>query len=171
VDGHRHAKLRLRDVSKAILVGTKDGALPVIEAAVDRAISAQLGEAVGSMERALQVTLDYLKARHQFGVPIGSFQVLQHRAVDMAVAVEEARSLAWRAALDLDDGAGAARTISAAKARVGQCGIYVARQAVQLHGGIGTSDEVIISHHLRRQMMLDVSHGDADYHLERFAST
>lgn len=169
IDGHRHARLRLDGVIAATLVGEVDAALPGIAAAVDRAICAHLAEATGSMEAVAATTLDYLKTRHQFGVPIGSFQALKHRMVDMTIACEEARAMTYHATLNLD-GLDRTRAVAAAKTRVGQSGLYVARQAVQLHGGVGTSDELIVSHHLKRQMMLDLAHGGADHHRARFAA-
>ncbi|MGK6320270.1 acyl-CoA dehydrogenase family protein [Sphingomonas sp. DT-204] len=169
IDQHRHARLRF-DKVEGVRIGSGN-ALPTIEAAVDRAICAHLAEAVGSMDATLTTTLDYLRTRKQFGVAIGTFQALQHRAVDMAIALEEARSMAYRATLSLHlPAAERQRVVSAAKARVGQCGLFVARQAVQLHGGVGFSDELIVSHHLKRQMMLDCAHGSADYHLARLAA-
>ncbi|MBW8840752.1 MAG: acyl-CoA dehydrogenase family protein [Sphingomonadales bacterium] len=170
VDAHRHARLTLNGAS-AVAIGDPGNALPIIEAAVDRAICAQLAEATGSMEAASAATLDYLRTRQQFGVAIGSFQVLQHRMVDMTIACEEARVMTYHATLSLDRGPGERRrAVSAGKVRVGQSGIYVAQQAVQLHGGVGFSDELIVSHHLRRQMMLDLAHGGGDYHRARYAA-
>ncbi len=168
VDGHRHCTLELADVA-AIPVGAIGEAADRIDAALDRAIVAHLAEAVGSMEAAVDATLDYVRTRQQFGAPIGSFQVVQHKIVDMSVACEEARALTMVAASQLASGGGAASLIAAAKVRVAQCGIAVAQQAVQLHGGVGTSEELVVSHHLRRQMMLDLAHGDRDYHKARFA--
>jgi len=170
IDGHRHAQLKLDGVTRAIPIGEGGSAIDAIEAAVDRAIAAQLAEAVGSMEAANAATLDYLRTRQQFGVAIGSFQSLQHRAVDMAVAAEEARSMTYHATLHLDHPVPVrTRAVAAGKARVGQTGLYVGRQAVQLHGGVGTSEELVVSHHLRRQMMLDLAYGPADHHRTRFA--
>ncbi|QSR20246.1 acyl-CoA dehydrogenase family protein [Novosphingobium sp. KA1] len=170
IDQHRHARLTFSGVT-AVLIGETDGALADVELAVDRAICAHLAEAVGSMDAALAGTLEYLRTRKQFGVAIGSFQSLQHRAVDMAIALEEARSLSYRATLSLGLPAPKRRrVVSAAKARVGQCGLYVGRQAVQLHGGVGFSDELIISHHLKRQMMLESAYGSAEHHLARFVA-
>ena len=169
VDGHRHSSLTLDNVP-AVLVGERDQAADRIEAAVDRAIAAHLAEAVGSMESATAATLDYVRTRHQFGVAIGSFQVVQHRLVDMSIACEEARALTSLAALTLAAKGSAGAMLAAAKARVSQCGVTVAQQAVQLHGGVGTSEELIVSHHLRRQMMLDLVHGDRDHHRARFAA-
>jgi len=170
IDQHRHARLKLDGVT-AVLIGEAGAALPRVELAVDKAICAHLAEAVGSMEAALAATLEYLRTRKQFGVAIGSFQSLQHRAVDMAIALEEARSMSYRATLSLGlPAAERRRVVSAAKARVGQCGLYVGRQAVQLHGGVGFSDELIISHHLKRQMMLDCAYGSAEHHVARFVA-
>lgn len=168
VDSHRHCSLELEGVA-GIPVGAIGEAAGRIEAALDRAIVAHLAEAVGSMEAAVEATLDYVRTRQQFGAPIGSFQVVQHKVVDMSVACEEARALMMVAASQLAGGGDARSLIAAAKVRVAQCGIAVAQQAVQLHGGVGTSEELIVSHHLRRQMMLDLAHGDRDYHKARFA--
>lgn len=168
VDSHRHCSLELEGVA-GIPVGTVGEAAERIEAALDLAIVAHLAEAVGSMEAAVEATLDYVRTRQQFGAPIGSFQVVQHKVVDMSVACEEARALMMVAASQLASGGDARSLIAAAKVRVAQCGIAVAQQAVQLHGGVGTSEELIVSHHLRRQMMLDLAHGDRDYHKARFA--
>ncbi len=171
IDGHRHARLRLDGVA-AVALGDGEDALAVIDAAIDRAVAAQAAEAVGSMEAANAATLDHLRTRHQFGVAIGSFQVLQHRMVDMTLAAEEARAIAAHAALHLDE-APAARTraVAAARVRTGECGLFVGQQAVQLHGGVGFSDELIVSHHLRRQMMLGIAHGSIDHFRARFATT
>ena len=168
VDSHRHCSMDLKDVA-GIPVGAIGEAADRIDAAIDRAIAAHLAEAVGSMEAAVAATLDYVRTRQQFGVPIGSFQVVQHKIVDMSVACEEARALTMVAISQLASGGDASALIAAAKVRVAQCGIAVAQQAVQLHGGVGTSEELIVSHHLRRQMMLDIAHGDRDYHKARFA--
>lgn len=171
IDGHRHARLRLDGAHTTRRIGETDSALPLIEAAVERAICAQLAETVGSMEMANAITLDYLKTRVQFGQTIGSFQAIQHRAVDMAIAAEEARSMLYHAVLSLDDAPSVRRrAVSAAKVRAGQCGVYIGQNAVQLHGGVGTCEELIISHHLRRQMMLDSAWGSADFHKERYQS-
>lgn len=168
VDSHRHCSLDLTDVA-GIPVGAIGEAADRIDAALDRAIVAHLAEAVGSMEAAVEATLDHARTRQQFGVPIGSFQVVQHKIVDMSVACEEARALTMVATSQLASGGDASSLIAAAKVRVAQCGIAVAQQAVQLHGGVGTSEELIVSHHLRRQMMLDLAHGDRDHHKARFA--
>jgi alkylation response protein AidB-like acyl-CoA dehydrogenase len=168
-DGHRHARIDL-DRAPGILVGERDFAADRIAAAVDRALLAHVAEAVGSMESARDATLDYVRTRQQFGVAIGTFQVVQHKLVDMSVACEESRALAIAAALGMTATTRDRALIAAAKTRVSQCGVLVAQQAVQLHGGVGTSEELIVSHHLRRQMMLDLAHGDRDHHRGRFAA-
>ncbi|WP_276718677.1 acyl-CoA dehydrogenase family protein [Pseudooceanicola nitratireducens] len=173
IDGHVHARVTLNH-APARALADHGQALPVIERALDLALCAHLAEATGSIEAANEATLEYLKTRKQFGTTIGSFQALQHRAVDMAVAQEEAMAMCWTAAhACCAKGAEAAATrqiaVSAAKVRVGQTGLYVGRQAVQLHGGIGFSEEHIVSHHLRRQMMLDMAHGGQGWHLKRFS--
>lgn len=170
IDGHRHARLELDGVA-ATLIGPLDEALPLIEAAVARATCAYLAEAVGSMEAVSAITLEYLRTREQFGRPIGSFQVLQHRMVDMTLAFEEARAMLCHIALSIPKGEAEFQcAVSAAKVRIGECGIYVAQQAVQLHGGVGFSDELIVSHHLKRHMMLAIAHGSIDHHRMRFAA-
>ena len=172
IDGHRHARLIFDEVSVAddARVGPLGTALPRLANAIDRAIVAHLAEALGSMEAVAKLTLDYLKTRVQFGKPIGTFQTLQHRMVDINTACEEARSMVYLATASLStEPAQRAAVIAAAKARVGQCGLFAARQAVQLHGGLGFSAELIVSHHLKRQMMLDLAYGNADYQKRRFA--
>lgn len=172
-DHHYHARLELRGValSPSAVLGAVGGGLGPMEAAVDRAIAAHLAEAVGCMDTLRDTTLGYLKTREQFGAALGSFQALQHRMVDMAIACEEARSLLYLATLRLDGPVGPRRqAVSAAKARIGQCGMFVAHQAVQLHGGVGTSDELAVSHHLRRLRVIEVLYGDGEHHRRRFAA-
>ena len=173
IDDHHHARLRLDNVAvdSDALIGARDAALPAIEAAVERAIVAHLAEALGSMEAVAAAALEYLKTRHQFGKPLGTFQALQHRMVDINIACEEARSMVYHAAASLAEvPALRGPAIAAAKARVAQCGLYAARQAVQLHGGLGVSAELIVSHHLKRQMMLDMAYGNAGYQRQRFTA-
>lgn len=168
IDAHRHAALVLDGVPAVAL---HEDALEIIEAALDRAVCAQLAEATGSMEAAAAETLGFLRTREQFGAPIGSFQALQHRMVDMTIACEEARSMTYHATLNFERNAvERARAVAAGKVRVGQSGLYVGQQAVQLHGGVGFSEELIVSHHLRRQMMLRLAFGSVDYHRARYAA-
>jgi pimeloyl-CoA dehydrogenase small subunit len=173
VDGLRAAEVTLEAVrvgADAVL-GTPDHAYEMIERAVDRAIAALSAEAVGIIETLNATTLDYLKTRKQFGVPIGSFQALQHRMVEMVVEHEQAKSMAVLAALSAEsnDARERRRAISAAKAQIGKSGRFVGQQAIQLHGGIGMTDEYIAGHYFKRLTMIDRSFGDADHHLDRFA--
>ncbi|MFO1191133.1 MAG: acyl-CoA dehydrogenase family protein [Rhodoferax sp.] len=171
---HQHfSSLRLAQVrldADALIAAPADG-LAALEDAVDHAIVARLAEACGAMDAVSAMTLEYIKTRKQFGTTIGSFQSLQHRMVDMTIACEEARSILGPAVQSLGGAAGARRrAVSAAKTRVGQCGLFVGHQAVQLHGGIGTSDELAVSHYLKRLLMIDLAFGNSDHHLERFAA-
>lgn len=173
MDHHRHARLQLRQVGVGgdAVLGETHGGAALLELAVRGAIVAQCAEAVGAMDALVAITLDYIRTRRQFGAAIGSFQAIQHRMVDMAIAAEEARSILYRATLELaageDDGG---RMASAAKVRVGQSSLFVARQAVQLHGGVGTSDELVVSHYLKRLMMIDLTFGHVDHHRTLFAA-
>jgi alkylation response protein AidB-like acyl-CoA dehydrogenase len=153
------------------VLGPLDGAYPAIEHTVDRAIAALAAEAVGIMETLNALTLDYLKTRKQFGVAIGTFQALQHRMADMVIEHEQSRSMTMLAALsaDLADAKERRRVISAAKVQIGRSGRFVGQQAIQLHGGIGMTDEYSAGHYFKRLTMIDQSFGDADHHLDRFA--
>jgi alkylation response protein AidB-like acyl-CoA dehydrogenase len=146
-------------------------ALPAIELAVDQAIAALCAEAVGAMDQAHQLTVDYLKVRKQFGVAIGSFQALQHRAVDMLVATEQARSMALYATMMCEHPGPVERrrAISAAKVQVNQSGRFVGQEAVQLHGGIGMTEECQVGHYLRRLTMIELLFGDTPHHLRCLA--
>jgi pimeloyl-CoA dehydrogenase small subunit len=173
VDGLRAAEITLRDVKLGpdALLGPKDRALPLIERAVDLAIAALVAEAVGAMSVMHELTVDYLKTRKQFGVAIGSFQALQHRAVDMLVALEQARSMAMLATMmaEAPDDAERRRTIAAAKVQCGRSGRFVGQQAIQLHGGIGMTQEYKVGHYFKRVTMIDTLFGDADHHLAAVA--
>jgi alkylation response protein AidB-like acyl-CoA dehydrogenase len=173
--GARAADLLLENVSvdADALIGTASRALPSVERAVDRANAALCAEAVGIMNALNQATLNYLKTRKQFGVAIGTFQALKHKMADMLIAAEQARSMAIIAAVnaDSDDAAQRHRAISAAKAYIGQAGRLVGQHAVQMHGGMGVVDELIVSHYFKRLTMIDLSLGDSDYHLASFSDT
>jgi pimeloyl-CoA dehydrogenase small subunit len=173
VDGLRAAEITLDAVrvDGDAMLGAPGGAYPVIEHAVDRAIAALCAEAVGIMETLNAATLDYLKTRKQFGVPIGSFQALQHRMADMVLEHEQSKSMAVLAALcaDLTDARERRRVISAAKVQIGKSGRFVGQQAIQLHGGIGMTDEYVAGHYFKRLTMIDQCFGDVDHHLDRFA--
>ncbi|MGH8481538.1 MAG: acyl-CoA dehydrogenase family protein, partial [Nevskiaceae bacterium] len=126
---------------------------------------------VGNMAALVELTLSYIKTRKQFGVPIGSFQALQHRMADMVMYVEQARSMSYLAAAraDAPDAGERRRALSAAKAYIGQAGRFVGQQAVQLHGGIGVTDEASVSHYFKRLTLINATFGDADHHLGRFS--
>ncbi len=160
-------------VGSEALIGEPGRALPLIERAVDRAIAALCAEAVGIINALNQATLNYLKTRKQFGVAIGTFQALKHKMADMLIAAEQARSMAIIAAVhaDSEDAADRHRATSAAKAYIGQAGRLVGQHAVQMHGGMGVVDELIVSHYFKRLTMIDLSLGDADYHLASFSDT
>ncbi|HME27359.1 MAG TPA: acyl-CoA dehydrogenase family protein [Acetobacteraceae bacterium] len=146
-------------------------ALPAIEHVVDEAIAALCAEAVGTMQAMHETTLEYLKTRQQFGRPIGQFQVLQHRSVDMLVALEQARSMAMFAAVMAGDenAAERRRAIAAAKVQIGRSGRHIGQEAIQLHGGIGMTMEYKVGHYFKRMTMIDKLFGDADVHLETLA--
>ncbi|MDP9008031.1 MAG: acyl-CoA dehydrogenase family protein [Pseudomonadota bacterium] len=173
--GARAADLLLENIALGAdaLVGAPSHALPIIERAVDRGIAALCAEAVGIINALNQQTLNYLKTRKQFGVAIGTFQALKHKMADMLIAAEQSRSMAIIAAVhaDSEDAAERHRAISAAKAYIGQAGRLVGQSAVQMHGGMGVVDELIVSHYFKRLTMIDLSLGDADYHLASFSDT
>ncbi len=167
-DGLRAAEVTLNDVRATAL---SDNALPLIEHAVDEAIAALCAEAVGTMQAMHDLTLEYLKTRKQFGRPIGSFQVLQHRSVDMLTALEQARSMAMFAAVmaDEENPIERRRAIAAAKVQIGRSGRHIGQEAVQLHGGIGMTMEYSVGHYFKRMTMIDQLYGDADKHLSELA--
>src|ERR1700685_1470958 len=171
--GARAADLKLDNVAVGAdaLIGPSGAALAVVQRAIDRGIAALCAEAVGVMNALNKATLEYLKTRKQFGVAIGTFQALKHRMADMLIAAEQSRSMAVIAAVSAgsDEAAERQRAIAAAKAYIGQAGRLVGQQAVQLHGGMGVVDEHIVSHYFKRLTMIDLTFGDADYHLGRFS--
>jgi alkylation response protein AidB-like acyl-CoA dehydrogenase len=171
--GGRAADLRLDDVvlpPDALIGGLGDG-LSIVERAVDRGVAALCAEAVGIIEALNEATLNYLKTRKQFGVPIGRFQALQHRMADMFIAAEQSRSMAVNAAVhaDSEDAAARRRAVSGAKAYISRAARLVGQEAVQMHGAVGVVDDVIVSHYFKRLTMIDMSLGDADHHLARFS--
>jgi alkylation response protein AidB-like acyl-CoA dehydrogenase len=171
--GGRAADLRLEDVAldADALIGAPGGGLALIERAVDRGVAALCAEAVGIITALNEATLDYLKTRKQFGVPIGKFQALQHRMADLFIAAEQARSMALLAAVhaDSDDAAERRRAASGAKAYIGQAARLVGQQAVQMHGAMGVVDDHIVSHYFKRLTMISSSLGDVDFHFARFS--
>ncbi len=172
-DGQRAAEVTLTDVrvEGRDVIGDPEAGAPAIERVVDEAIAALCAEAVGAMSEALEITVDYLKTRKQFGVPIGSFQALQHRAADMVVALEQARSMMMLATMMAGEGAAAerTRTISAAKAQIGRSARFIGQQATQLHGGIAMTYEYKLGHLFKRMTMIDITFGDMDAHLRRLS--
>ena len=174
IDELRAADVWLSEVTvpAEALLGAEGQALPLIEEAADYATALLCAEAVGAIRFANETTLEYLKTRRQFGVPIGSFQALQHRMVDMVISYEQARSMSCLACVKVDT-AGAAerrRAVSAAKIKVADACRHVSQEAVQLHGGMGMTEELKVSHTFRRLTMISQTFGDADHHLERFAA-
>jgi len=164
--------LRQVRVGEDAMLGDEGRAFPLILEATDFAIALLCAEAVGAIKCANDTTLEYLKTRKQFGVPIGAFQALQHRMVDMVISGEQARSMASLACAKVDtekDPAERQRVISAAKIKLADACRHVAQESVQLHGGMGMTDEMKISHVFRRLTMIAQQFGDADHHLERFA--
>jgi pimeloyl-CoA dehydrogenase small subunit len=172
-DGQRAAELTFTNVrvpADAVL-GAPGNAYPLIEKVIDIAIAAQCAEAVGAMSVMHEMTVDYLKTRKQFGVPIGNFQVLQHRAAEMLIALEQARSMAMLAAITAEDDDAAARrqAISAAKVQICNSGRLVGQQATQLHGGIGMTMEYAVGHYFKRATAIAATFGDAAHHLDVLA--
>ena len=172
IDGQRGADVVLDEapLEPDALLGPEGGAFPALEAAWDLGVAALCAEAVGVLQATLDATTEYTRTRKQFGVPIARFQALQHRMADMLMHVEQARSMSFLAALHAHgaDGRERRRTLSAAKVTVGQACRYVGQQAVQLHGGMGVTDELAVSHYFKRLMAIEMSLGDTEHHLERF---
>jgi alkylation response protein AidB-like acyl-CoA dehydrogenase len=172
LDGQRAADVRFDGVQLGpdAVIGQPGAGWEILEAALDYGAGLLCAEAVGAMDALFAATLDYLKTRQQFGVPIGKFQALQHRMADMYIHLEQARSMALLAAVRLRDGEPAARrqAVSAAKYRVGQAARFVGQQAVQLHGGMGVTDELPAAHYFKRLSTIELTLGDSDHHLARF---
>ena len=169
IDGRRAAEVSLNNV-RGQLLGKEGEGVVALEACRDRAIGALCAEAVGAIGELNSATLEYSKTRKQFGTTIGSFQVLQHRMVDMFIAHQEALSLMQHLNLTLSTGeAGVSRLASGAKSKIGYAGKFVADQAVQLHGGMGMTDELNIGHYFKRMSAINIQFGDPAYHLLRFA--
>jgi pimeloyl-CoA dehydrogenase small subunit len=172
-DGLRAAEVTLAGVKVGPdgVLGEPGKALPLVERVVDEAVAALCAEAVGVMAVMHELTVEYLKTRKQFGREIGKFQVLQHRAVEMLIALEQARSMAMYATMmAADDNAAERRAaVAAAKVQIGRSGRFVGQQAIQLHGGIGMTDEYKAGHYFKRMTMIDTLFGDADHHLRTLA--
>ena len=159
-------------LSRTAMIGDLDCALPLVELVVDHGIAMVCAEAVGIMSALYTATLQYVKTREQFGQPIGKFQVIKHRMVDMLMACEEARSMAYMATLKLDesDPNVRKRAASAAKVCIGKAARFVGQQSIQLHGGIGMTDELVVGHYFKRLTMIDILFGDVDFHLRRYSA-
>ncbi|KRB86731.1 pimeloyl-CoA dehydrogenase small subunit [Sphingomonas sp. Root710] len=170
VDGNRASEVFFNNVSLAedALLGPLDNGLPLIERVVDEAILATCAEACGVMQKLLSGTVEFTKQREQFGVPISTFQVLQHRMVDMFMHVEQAEAMTFLASLEMEDAAGRARAVSATKVQVSRACRFIGQNSVQLHGGIGITDELMIGHFFKRATMIENAFGNVDYHLRRY---
>jgi pimeloyl-CoA dehydrogenase small subunit len=173
VDGLRAAEVTLTGVKvdADAVIGEPGHAYPLIEQVVDQGIAALAAEAVGAMSAMHEITVDFLKQRKQFGVPIGNFQVLQHRAGEMLIALEQARSMAMLATMMSEEPNAAERrkAIAAAKVQIGRSAKFVGESAIQMHGGIGMTMEYKVGHYFKRVTMIDKMFGDADHHLAALA--
>lgn len=173
-DGTRAADVTLTGVvvPETARLGADGQGLATLRRVADHAIAAQAAEAVGAMQAALDMTVEYLGQRRQFGVAIGSFQALQHRAAEMLIALEQARSMAMFAALMVEDPDPLVRgrALSAVKVQIGASGRFIGQQAIQLHGGIGITEEYAVGHYFRRLSLMESRHGDSSHHLARVAA-
>ncbi|MFI4950986.1 MAG: acyl-CoA dehydrogenase family protein [Caulobacterales bacterium] len=169
VDGFRASEVTLENVKVAdALVGPEGQALPLIEKVVDEAIVATCGEACGVLARLHEGTLEYTRQRKQFGQPISAFQVLQHRMVDMFIQVEQSISMTYMATIKLSDEKERAKAAAAAKVQIGKACRFVGQNAIQLHGGMGMTDEMAIGHYFKRATMIESAFGSTDHHLARY---
>ena len=172
IDARRAAEITLRGVRvpASRMLGEEGTGVAILEACRDRAIAALCAEAVGAMTELNSATLEYTKTRKQFGVALGAFQVLQHRMVDMFIALEESISLTQHLNLTLAaNEPGCSKLASGAKSKVGEAARFVGKQAVQLHGGMGMSDELNVGHYFKRIASINIQFGDPTYHLMRYA--
>jgi alkylation response protein AidB-like acyl-CoA dehydrogenase len=174
IDEQQAADIELTKVKvpATALVGAAGRAFAAIEAAHDLGLSAICAEAVGIMKAVNTATLEYTKSRKQFGQPIAKFQVLQHRMADMFLNAEQATSMSYLAAIKCiePDVSERHRALSAAKVAIGQAGRFVGQQAIQLHGGMGMTDELIVSHYFKRLTAIDLTFGDTDFHIQQFSA-
>ncbi len=171
VDGRRASEVFFENVSvpAEALIGAEGEALPLIEQVVDEAIAATCAEACGVLRKLHEGTLEYTKQRKQFGVPIASFQVLQHRMVDMFINVEQAVSMTYMAHIRIGEPAAErAKSLSAAKVQIGRACKFVGQNAIQLHGGMGMTDEMAIGHYFKRATIIEGEYGSVDHHLRRY---
>jgi alkylation response protein AidB-like acyl-CoA dehydrogenase len=171
MDGQLVANIKLTDVRVAAdhVLGDVDQGYVLIEAVVSDVIIALCSEALGIMQKLIETTIEYTKTRQQFGVAIGSFQALQHRMVDMFMAGEQAKSILYRAVCAAESGADdLAKNIAALKVMIGRNGKLIGDEAIQLHGGMGFTDELNVGHYVKRLMMINTTFGDADYQQQKF---
>ena len=170
-DDRRASEVLLENVRvpREAIIGHEGAALDLVEQVVDEALAATCAEACGVLRKLHEGTVEYTKQRKQFGVPIASFQVLQHRMVDMFIQVEQAVSMTYKANIKLDETAAErAKAISAAKVQVGRACRFVGQNAIQLHGGMGMTDEMAIGHYFKRATMIEGEFGSTDHHLARY---
>ena len=173
VDGRRASDLTFENVSvsKENLIGNQDKGFKILDSAIDKAILAISAEAVGAMEVLYKTTVEYTKTREQFGTAIGKFQVLQHRMVDMFMEYEQCKSLLYMATMKHEEKAkDAKKAISGLKYQVGKAGKFIGQQAVQLHGGMGVTDELNVGHYFKRLTTVGTILGNTDYHLKKYTS-
>ena len=173
VDGRRASDLTFENVSvtKENLIGDQDKGFDILDSAIDKAILAISAEAVGAMEVLYKTTVEYTKTREQFGTAIGKFQVLQHRMVDMFMEYEQCKSLLYMATMKHEEKAeDAKKAISGLKYQVGKAGKFIGQQAVQLHGGMGVTDELNVGHYFKRLTTVGTIFGNTDYHLKKYTS-
>jgi|TARA_B100001758_G_scaffold213916_1_gene198651 alkylation response protein AidB-like acyl-CoA dehydrogenase len=173
VDGRRASDLTIENVSvsRDDIVGELDSGYEILDSAIDKAILAISAEAVGAMEVLYKTTVEYTKTREQFGTAIGKFQVLQHRMVDMFMEYEQCKSLLYMATMKHEEGAvDSKKAISGLKYQVGKAGKFIGQQAVQLHGGMGVTDELNVGHYFKRLTTVGTIFGNTDYHLKKYTS-
>ena len=170
VDGLRASEVYFENVSVGAdaLIGGEGAGLPLVEKVIDEATAAVCAEAVGVLRKLHEGTLDYTRQRKQFGQPIAQFQVLQHRMVDMFIQVEQSVSMTYMANIKLEDDAERAKAISSAKVQIGRACRFVGQSAIQLHGGMGMTDEMAIGHYFKRATMIESLFGSVDHHLARY---
>lgn len=173
VDGRRASEITFENVKLGAdaLIGEVGKGLPLVEKVIDQGIGALCAEAVGGMKELNDATVEYCKTRKQFGVPIGKFQVLQHRMVDMFMSYEQSVSMTYMVNMKMDEGdVERTKAASGAKVQIGKAGRFVGQQAVQLHGGMGMTDELNVGHYFKRLTMMDTLFGNVDHHLKRFTN-
>ena len=170
VDGQRASEVYFENVSipASALIGGEGAGLTLVEKVIDEATAAVCAEAVGCMRKLHEGTLDYARQRKQFGQPIANFQVLQHRMVDMFINLEQSVSMTYMATIKVDHDAERAKAVSAAKVQVGKACKFVGQQAIQIHGGMGMTDELSIGHYFKRATMIEGLFGSVDHHLRRY---